>query len=379
MPDPPYASYRDIWLQEFDAENLTLVGEQTLLWNGALKEAECPEAPNIYKVDGTYYLLIAEGGTYHDHAVTIARSDNVSGPYTGNPRNPILTHRHLGLEHPISNPGHADIVETQNGEWWMVALASRPYGGYFYNLGRETFLARVVWEDGWPIVNPGRGCIECQQTAPDLPAYPMPPVPACDHFDSADLALCWNFLRTPRTDFWSLTERPGFLRLQLRRERLADLVNPSFVGRRQTDIDFAAQVNMSFSPRDSGAEAGLVLLQNNDHHFRFVSVLEEGGAVIRLIRRKAGDEEVLGTCPASSEQHFLKVEAVGQAYSFFHALAPEEWVPVAVDVDGRLLSTQVAGGLSEPCWACTPPATARLRQRPPTSTTSSTSLAEVPP
>ena len=94
--------------------------------------------------------------TAHDHAVTIARSETITGPYVGHLRNPILTHRHLGLDHPIVGTGHADLVETQHGDWWMVLLAMRPYDGYFYNLGRETFLVPVRWEEGWPVVSPGQ-------------------------------------------------------------------------------------------------------------------------------------------------------------------------------------------------------------------------------
>ena len=105
------------------------------LWDGAVKGNLHAEAPHIYKINGLYYLMIAEAGTGHNHAVTIARSEHITGPYENNHRNPILTHRHLGLDYPIVGTGHADLVETQNGEWWMVCLAMRPYGGYFYESG----------------------------------------------------------------------------------------------------------------------------------------------------------------------------------------------------------------------------------------------------
>ena len=164
-----YTGHTEIYLQELDLENMKLIGEETVLWDGAVKGAVWAEAPHIYKVNGYYYLLIAEGGTAHHHAVTIARSKNITGPYEANRGNPILTHRHLGLDYPIVGTGHADLVETQNGEWWMVLLAMRPYGGYYYNLGRETFLVPVRWEDGWPIVSPGTGRVEFSYPAPNLP------------------------------------------------------------------------------------------------------------------------------------------------------------------------------------------------------------------
>ena len=340
VEDPPYPGYRDIWLQELDLQAMRLVGERTLLWNGALKEASAPEAPHIYKVGGTYYLLISEAGTFHDHAVTVARAERVEGPYEGNPRNPILTHRHLGLGHAITNPGHADLVDTPAGDWWMVALASRPRGGYFYNLGRETFLAPVAWEDGWPLVSPGHGRVRAVEEAPALAAHPWPSEPACDHFDAPALGRAWNFLRTPRTVFHALDERPGHLRLRLRPERLRDLANPSFVGRRQQHLSFAARTAFDFEPQAANEHAGLALLQNNDNHFLFV--VENGEA--RLVLRRRGEEETLGAVAAGAGRHYLKVEARDQEYSFYYADAPEAWVPVAEKTDGRVLSTQVAGG-----------------------------------
>ena len=143
LPNPPYDAYREIWLQELDLVHMRLAGPKYLLWDGALRGACCPEAPHIYRVNGRYYVMIAEGGTFHNHAVTIARSDAITGPYIGNPHNPILTYRHLGLDYPVTSTGHADLVQTQTGEWWMGLLGVRPDDGYTYNLGRETFLACV--------------------------------------------------------------------------------------------------------------------------------------------------------------------------------------------------------------------------------------------
>jgi xylan 1,4-beta-xylosidase len=353
--DGRYDGHTQIWLQELDLGAMRLIGEPGVLWEGAARDATWAEGPHLYKVDGQYYLMIAEGGTGHDHAVTIARSVKVTGPYEGNRRNPILTHRHLGLDWPIVGTGHADLVETQSGEWWMVLLAMRPYGGYFYNLGRETFLVPVRWEDGWPVVAAGNGRVESVGRAPDLPEHRWPSSPACDHFETRTLAPEWNFLRTPRDDFWSLSARPGHLRLRLRPERLTDLANPSFVGRRQQHMRFAARAALEFTPRHAGECAGLVLLQNNEAHFRFVIA---GGAAttVRLVKRSApepvmrplpisaGTDVILAELPIESRRFYFKVEADGQAYSFYIATEPEAWQPVAEGVDGRILSTPWAGG-----------------------------------
>ncbi|MBN2392034.1 MAG: glycoside hydrolase family 43 protein [Anaerolineae bacterium] len=357
-----YHGHREIWLQELDLQTMQLVGEKYALYDGMMKDSIHAEAPHLYKINGWYYLLIAEGGTSHNHAVTIARSQTITGPYVNNPRNPILTHRHLGQDHPITGTGHADIVETQNGEWWLVCLAMRPYGGrrldssaflpegdpnedHYFNLGRETFMAPVIWEHGWPIVSLGSGKIEFEYPLPNLPEHLWPARPICDNFESERLDDVWNFLRTPRDDFYSLTERPGCLRLRLRPQKLSEWANPSFVGRRQQHINFMARTAMDFTPTAPNEEAGIVLLQNSDFHFRFVVIAVSGDkTLVRLIKRERGAETILAECPIANGRVYLKVEAYGQAYNFYAATTAETWLPVAEGVDGRILSTTVAGG-----------------------------------
>ncbi|MBN1449933.1 MAG: glycoside hydrolase family 43 protein [Anaerolineales bacterium] len=338
-----YEGHTEIWSQELDLQSMRLVDEVYILWDGAVKGAVWAEAPHIYKVEDRYYLLIAEGGTAHHHAVTVARSDLITGPYEANRGNPILTHRHLGLDYPIVGTGHADLVETQAGEWWLVLLAMRPYGGYFYNLGRETFLAPVRWEDGWPIVSPGTGRVEFSYPVPDLPETTWPQTPDRDDFDSPALALHWNFLRTPRDEFYSLSERPGHLRLRLRPERLSEWSNPSFVGRRQQHIHFKAQCSIEFTPQNEHECAGLALIQNNDFYFLF-AVTKAPEPVLRLIKRADGKEEIIAEQPVYAAKLYLNVEAHEQAYNFYFADKPDEWLAVTEEVDGRILSTPVAGG-----------------------------------
>ncbi|MBN1891094.1 MAG: glycoside hydrolase family 43 protein [Thermoflexales bacterium] len=339
-----YAGHREIWLREVDLQTMQFASPRYSLWEGAMQGATWAEAPHLYKIDGLYYLLIAEGGTGHHHAVTIARSEAVTGPYQGNPANPILTHRHLGLDYPIVNTGHADLVQTSRGEWWMVALASRPYGGYYRNLGRETFLMPVRWEKGWPVVSPGIGRIEFEHAAPDLPQHPWPSRPACDHFESSSLDLRWNVLRTPREAFWSLTERPGYLRLRLRPQQISAWENPSFVGRRQQHIDFVARTAFEFEPASEQEVAGIVLLQNSDFQFRCVYTLRDGVRVLRLIQRRGDQEEILAEAQVAAPRLYLKVEAAGQEYAFFFATTLGDWTLLAENVDGRILSTDLAGG-----------------------------------
>jgi xylan 1,4-beta-xylosidase len=339
-----YEGHTEIWLQELDLQTMSLIGEPQAIWDGALKGAIWSEAPHLYKIQGRYYLLTSEGGTAYHHAVVIARSDTVTGPYEGNPGNPIMTHRHLGLDYPIVGTGQADLVETQSGEWWAVLLAMRPYGGYFYNLGREMFLVPVRWEDGWPVVSSGTERVEFVYPVPDLPEESWPVPASRDDFDQQALALQWNSLRTPDEEkSWSLDARPGYLRLCLRPQRLSDQTNPSFIGRRQQHIHFAAQAVLEFIPRTEHEYAGLALVQNNDFHFPWI-VTQATDKVVRLIKRAHGQEELLAEQPIALEQLYLKVETHEQSYSFYVASEPSAWRPVAENVDGRILSTPVAGG-----------------------------------
>lgn len=334
----------EIYLQEFDPNRMALVGEVTPLWRGALRDVIWPEAPHIYRKDEFYYLLIAEGGTAHHHAITIARSKEIWGPYVGNPGNPVLTHRHLGRSYPIVNPGHGDLVETQNGEWWIVLLASRTCGGYYRNLGRETFLAPVLWEDGWPIISPGTGKLEWTYRAPNLPLGRPVVTAKRDDFVDAELDHVWNFIRTPTAQFWSLTERPDYLRIYLQPETINERAHPAFVGRRQQHLSFSAQAALEFTPRAEHEAAGLVVIQNNENYYRLEITKKEDQEIVRLIKREQGIEEELARAEVELRPVYLGVVARGQDYSFYFGPDDDDLEPLFEKADGRILSTDRAGG-----------------------------------
>ena len=142
---PNFPGEGEIWLQELDLENWQLTGERHLLWRGACGGVWA-EGPHIYKRDGRYYLMVAEGGTSFNHAVVIAVSDEITGPYLSNPRNPILSSRHLSYDNWVHSTGHADLLELSDGRWYMVALGIRGDEDRLSNMGRETHLVPVVWE-----------------------------------------------------------------------------------------------------------------------------------------------------------------------------------------------------------------------------------------
>ena len=347
IPGAEPAGRTEIWMREFDPVRLCLTGPEHVLFSGALVDAVWAEGPHLFRQGGYYYLLLAEGGTEHHHAVTVARSAQVTGPYQNNPGNPVLTHRHLGRAQAVVGTGHADLVQTPAGDWYAVLLARRPYGGPFCNLGRETFLASVTWEDGWPVVNPGAGRLLAQFPAP-LPQHPWPPEPPVDDFDAAVLGPTWSMLRTPREEIFSLTARPGHLRLRLRPEVITEAANPSFVGRPQQHMSFTARAVMDFEPAAASDCAGLVLLRDPDHQIRLVVTAaalppgETGQKVVRVIVRRGSGDEIADEAALAAGRTYLAAEAAGQDYTLRAAQDPARWQTLAT-VDGRLLSPAQVG------------------------------------
>src|SRR5690606_36526686 len=142
-----------IFQAEIDIATGKLAQEPVQIWKGT--GDIWPEGPHLYKIRGKYYLMISEGGTSYEHMVTIARADNPWGPFEAYAKNPILTHR-FSPELPIQATGHAELIDTPDGHWWMTLLGIRPSTPGRHHIGRETFLAPVTWSDeDWPIVNQG--------------------------------------------------------------------------------------------------------------------------------------------------------------------------------------------------------------------------------
>jgi xylan 1,4-beta-xylosidase len=346
-----YDGDNEIWVQELDTVSMRLIGESYAVWHGALRDARWPEGPHIYKKDKKYYLLIAEGGTDYEHAVSVAVGTDLKKSFTGCPCNPILTHRHLGHNYPIVNVGHGDLVETQNGKWYMVVLASRPYGGYYRNMGRETFLTEVEWEEGWPVVNPGIGVVTQTVNVGDLTPSPQKEYPKMEDFDDDQLPPRFLFLRNPDPDHYSLSERKGFLRLKLAPERITDLVSPSYVGVRQTGMHFILETRMEFKAGNEHEEAGIVLLQSNAFHYRFVITTRKDYVALQLIKCQNKEETVLAEkliedLGRDDNSFLLRVTADQQDLKFAYSSDGKSIHIFQSGVDARILSTDIAGGFT---------------------------------
>ncbi|HEX3053427.1 MAG TPA: glycoside hydrolase family 43 protein [Aggregatilineaceae bacterium] len=328
-----------IYQFEIDITTGQALSEIQQIWAGT--GGKYPEGPHLYKINGRYYLMVAEGGTEYGHFETIARANNPWGPFEGCPHNPILTHR--STEHPIQATGHADLIQAHNGAWWLVFLAVRPHGyPPVYHLGRETYLTPVQWtSDGWPIV----GRVDLVMEADLLPqhAWDNTTTSCRDDFDAPQLEMEWNFRRNPNPASWSLTDRPGWLRLTGSAATLDEMELTAFVGRRQQHFQCSVTVCLDYQPLDG--EAGLTVFMNERHHYEiFVKQLDGKRHVV--VRRRIGSlVAVVGQEAIGDGVVMLRIQADMEQYRFFYFGESQEPREIAAG-ETRYLSTEVAGGFT---------------------------------
>lgn len=298
-------SHRILWFSELDPVTFQLKGERTILdsgpWlrSGLIGNAIAIEGPHVYKKDGSYYLIAAHGGTGLNHAESIWRGPTPLGPWTVGPDNPIVTHRDQVNLRGINATGHADLVQTPDGDWWMVLLGIRSKDDRNSLMGRETFLVPVDWSGEWPKVNPAGEAkrVPLTMPAPALPDVTTPSHDFYDDFDSERLDLRWNFIRTPRTQWWSFPAGEGLLRLNNRPEEFAEFSQPSFLGIRVPQARARISVNMDFAPKSDGEAAGVAVMRG--HEGSYTLVKERVGGQVRLAAY--ADKELVAAIPWRSE------------------------------------------------------------------------------
>src|SRR6478735_4887004 len=280
---PAQNRFAGIVLQEYSASQRRLVGSRHDIFKGT--PLGLTEAPHLYHRDGWYYLLTAEGGTNWNHAVTLARSRNLTGPYELHPDTHVLTARNRP-DSIFQRTGHADIVETPEGETYMVYLVGRPLANRGRCvLGRETAIQKMVWgNDAWLRTLDGQGIPALETPAPGLPAHPFPAAPVREDFDASQLPVDFQWLRTPWPDeIFSLTARPGYLRL-FGRETIGTTFRQSLVARRQQAFCFSAATVIEFEPEDFQQMAGLVCYYNSTKfHYLYLSHDESLGKHLRVM------------------------------------------------------------------------------------------------
>ena len=293
---PGHNRFAGIVLQEYSVTERKLTGERQTIFRGT--PLGLTEAPHLYKRDGWYYLLTAEGGTGWGHAVTMARSRTLTGPYELHPDTYILSARHRP-DAALQRAGHADLVDTQSGETYMVYLCGRPLRNRGRcTLGRETAIQKMMWgRDGWLRTLDGQGIPATETPVPTLPsslclteAEDRGEGEGSSHkvcrydFNESILPIDFQWLRTPwPEDVFSLTARPGFLRL-FGRETIGSLFRQSLVARRQQSHCFSAATVVEFDPEHFQQMAGLVCYYNGaKFHYLYISHDETVGKHLRVM------------------------------------------------------------------------------------------------
>jgi alpha-N-arabinofuranosidase len=281
-----------------------------------------------------YYLMIAEGGTSFNHAVMIAISDNITGPYISNDRNPILTTRHLSYDNWVHSTGHADLIELDNGRWYMVLLGVRGEENRGSNMGRETHLVPVVWEQEpfdwkekkyeWPVCAPQSGKVERTNPVPFQNTIQLRQHNFRDDFDSEKLNLEWNFRRVPADNTYSLNARAGYLRLYTSSEVIRERGSTSLMGFRQKESDFEFRVSMDFQPKDDNAEAGICLFQKDNKYITFTAIKKDNDVFLQIKLAKPGqDIEILEQRKVNVNAGVqFKVISSNHTYRYYYLLGP---------------------------------------------------------
>ena len=356
---PLYEGHRAIWIQQFDPVQMQMVGEKHVVVNGGVDISKKPvwiEGPHIYKVDGRYYLMAAEGGTSVNHSEVILSSEKIGGPYVPYAGNPILTQRDLDPARPmpITSAGHADLVQTPGGDWHAIFLAVQPYEGNLYNTGRETFMLPVNWQKdaqgiAWPIILPKGVAIPAAVDLPNVAGQVQEPhyTRYSHHFGysyGGAAPLDWLQIRTPKSDFLTVLndETIGLTALP---EAIGDVQShPAFIGLRQKHVNASFSTVVNYQPLKEGDRAGILAVQNDDFYIFYGLAMRNGKTVLEVTRRAGRSDPldglVIASQPAPVGPVSLKADIRAGRATFSYG----KGTTIAADVDVTNLSTDKAGG-----------------------------------
>ncbi|HEY8941004.1 MAG TPA: glycoside hydrolase family 43 protein [Cellvibrio sp.] len=352
--EPLYNGHRAIWLWEFDLKTKKVIKNSgRVIVNGGTDIAKKPiwiEGPHIYKINGWYYLLCAEGGTAYDHSAVIFRSKNLREPFVPYEKNPILTQRDLNKDraNPITTAGHADFVQTKEGDWWAVFLATRAYDKTLYNTGRETFLLPVTWKDGWPMILEQGKEIPYQHKKPAINVATANPDPLTgnfirtDNFSGNTLGFEWVSLRTGDSPFYRLTK--SGIELQALNIKLDSLEQPAFLGRRQQHTRFSASTEFDL-PKEK-TSAGIVAFQGETAHYYFGIRQQNKGMELFIERANQSAPDIIYQQRVNDlgKPARLSIEGDAGKISFYYTNKKGERRAVLQNADAKILSTEIAGG-----------------------------------
>ena len=329
------------------------LSEPKMIWYGT--GGRSPEAPHIYKKDGWYYLVMAEGGTEFGHGVTVARSRKVDGPYESAPHNPILSHvGAAGQENPIQCVGHADIIQAHDGSWWMVSLGVRTQrmAGQHHLLGRETYLTPVRWDrNAWPVVN-GNGQTYLEMDVPTLEQHPLAQKQTHWDFDEP-LGPQWQYLRNPHMERYAVKD--GKLTLYGSPFDLRSMDSPTFVCLRQEDHDFEAVACLEMKGAKTGDQAGLSLYMDIESHYD-IYLERKGGKNYVTARYTLGTMDHTVQAAVSSSKIWLKLSGDPDFYNLSYSADGKTWKELGRQYTNFLSSETNWGftGIMIGLWAYSP-------------------------
>lgn len=360
-----YEGHRTIRMAPISLETLTIIGPNRIIVNGGTDISKKPvwiEGPHIFRKDNWYYLICAQNGTSYNHTEVVFRSRSLAEPFVPYEKNPILTQMFLDRNrpNPVTTTGHADFVKDDKNNWWAIFLGCRPYNPEDdYNTGRETFMAPVKWTNDWPVIDLGSDAVKYEYPidAKRIKKYQNLNANYIfqDDFSKNILNPRYAFLRTPNTQWYSLTNKKGFLEINLRPETCEGRQNPSFIGFRQAHLKGNATTELKFAAKASNEKAGLIIFQNETHYYFISKSIKDGkptvelwkGSMQKRLRRdeKAEPATLLASVYLKSEDLLkLKIEANNDVYNFYYQEKGQNWNTLKKDVDGKILSTRLAGG-----------------------------------
>ncbi|MGL4518600.1 MAG: glycoside hydrolase family 43 protein [Phocaeicola sp.] len=355
-----YTGHRVIKVWEYDLVNDQVVaGSDQIIVDGGVDLAKKPiwiEAPHIYKREGRYYLMCAEGGTGGNHSEVIFVSDSPKGPFKPAPSNPILTQRHFPTNRAnmVDWAGHADLTEGTDGKFYGVFLGVRPNETNRVNTGRETFILPVDWSGTFPLFENGLVPMEPKLKLPKgvenktgKDGYlPNGNFTYTDSFKGDQFDMRWVALRGPRENIAQLTSKG--LQLKPLQHHLGEQLQNATLFVRQQHATFTATTELNYTPNGVNELAGITCYQNERFNYQFGVTKVNKSYYLLLARTEAGKTTLLSSVelPDYKGAISLQVVAKGNDYSFEYAYAGNPFKNVGGVVSGDILSTNVAGGFT---------------------------------
>ena len=355
-----YNGHRVIKIWEYDVENdQVIAGTDKIIVDGGVDISRKPiwiEAPHIYKKNGIYYLMCAEGGTGDWHSEVIFTSENPMGPYVPAPNNPILSQRYLNSNraNKVDWAGHADLVEGTDGKHYGVFLAIRPNEKGLVNTGRETFILPVDWSGKYPVFENGLVPMEPKLKMPKGVEnktgtegfFPNGNFTFTDNFTAPKLDYRWIGMRGPREDF--ITTSKNGLSIKPFAVSIKAVAPVSALFQRQQHQHFTATTTMKFTPKSENELAGLTCYQSERFNYVFGITKKDKDFYILLQKTEKGQSKIIASAKIDVKMPVqLQVTAKGDEYKFNYSVDGVNFTNLGGTVSGDILSTNVAGGFTE--------------------------------